>query len=218
MSPLFKNGTPHPQGPAPLSKVLPMTGTAATPPTRFRTGGLSPRKPTRFSYRPTEAERTALARDLGLIGLYQLDLTGEIAPSGRDELVLTARLTARVDQACIITLAPVPATIDEPLRRRYVVGLEDAEGEEVPMPEDETVEPMPEEIDLAEIAAEALALALPEYPRAPGAEFGQVLHASDGVAPLTDSDLKPFAGLAGLAEKLQSKSGKDPKDPDGSDG
>ena len=81
------------------------------------------------------------------------------------------------------------------------------------MPEDDSVEPMPEVIDLAEIAAEALALALPLYPRAPGAEFAEGLHAAEGVTPLTDADLKPFAGLQGLAAKLaaqgKAESGED---------
>lgn len=190
-----------------------MTDPAAPRPTRFRTGGLSPRKPTRFSYRPDAGDKAALADDLGLIALHRLELTGEIRPAGRDELVLEATLTAVVDQACSVTLAPVPAQVSEPVRRRYVAGLESPDGEEVEMPEDDSVEPMPEVIDLAEIAAEALALALPLYPRAPGAEFAQGLHAAEGVTPLTDADLKPFAGLQGLAAKLaaqgKAESGED---------
>ena len=146
-----------------------MTDSAPQRPVRFRTAGLSPRKPTRFDYAPDAAGRGALARDLGLVRLKDLRLAGEITPAGRDELVLTARLTAEAEQACVVTLAPVPARIAETIRRRYVAGLTDPEGDEVEMPDDDSVEPMPEVIDLAEIAAEALALALPLYPRAPGA-------------------------------------------------
>ena len=182
-----------------------MTDTAPSRPSQFRTGSLSPRKPTRFSYRPDAQERAALAQDLELLALYALDLTGEIRPDGRDELVLEAKLVARADQACSITLVRVPATIDEPVLRRYVAGLTMPDGEEIEMPDDDSVEPLPEIIDLAEIAAEALALALPLYPRAPGAELGQAIHAGDGVAPLADADLKPFAGLQGLAAKLAAK-------------
>lgn len=183
-----------------------MTEPAATPrPSRFRTGGLSPRKPTRFSYRPDAAERAVLAADLGLLKLRALDLTGEMRPNGRDELLLEATLTASVDQPCSVTLVPVPAVIKEAIRRRYVAGLAIPEGDEVEMPEDDATEPMPEVIDLAEVAAEALALALPLYPRAPGAEFGAALHAGDGVTPLSDTDLKPFSGLQGLAERLAAK-------------
>lgn len=189
-----------------------MTDPMSSRPTQFRTGGLSPRKPTRFSYTPDAGARARLAEELGLLALYALEMRGEIRPAGRDELVLEARLVARADQACSITLAPVPASIDDPVSRRYVAGLTLPEGEDVEMPEDDSIEPLPEVIDLAEIAAEALALALPLYPRAPGAEFGQKTHAGDGVTPLEDDDLKPFAGLQGLAAKLAAKGDK------GSDG
>ncbi|MCX7288838.1 MAG: YceD family protein [Rhodobacterales bacterium] len=182
-------------------------------PTRFRTGGLSPRKPTRFDYVPDAAERERLAQALGLLALRRLDLKGELAPNGRDELVMTARLVADGDQSCVVTLVPVRVRVDEDIRRRYVLGLKVPDGDEVEMPEDDEVEPLPEMIDLAEVAAEALALALPLYPRAPGAELGTVVHAATGIAAMTDDDLKPFAGLAALAGKLAT-----PRDPEGDGG
>lgn len=193
------------------AKAPTMTDPAQPRPTRFRTGGLSPRKPTRFTYRPNAEEREAMADDLGLLSLSALELTGEIRPAGRDELVLEAQLVATADQPCSVTLVPVPAAVDEPVRRRYVAGYEMPEGDEVEMPEDDSVEPMPEVIDLAEIAAEALALALPLYPRAPGVEFTQALHAGDGVDPLSDADVKPFSALQGLAEALKGKGKTDPE-------
>jgi uncharacterized metal-binding protein YceD (DUF177 family) len=190
-----------------------MTDPTPARPTRFRTGGLSPRKPTRFTYAPDKAEREALAKDLGLLALYALELTGEFRPQGRDEVLLEARLVARVDQPCSVTLVPVPANIDEPVRRRYVADLQLPDGDEVEMPEDDAVEPMPDVIDLSDVAAEALALALPLYPRAPGVDFTQTLHAGDGVAPLSDEDVKPFSALQGLAEQLKAK-GKTGPDSD----
>jgi uncharacterized metal-binding protein YceD (DUF177 family) len=174
-------------------------------PTRFRTGGLSARKPTRFDHEAGPEERKALARALGLLALRRLRLTGEIIPASRDEVVLNAQLLAEADQPCVVTLVPVRAKIDEPVRRRFVADLPDPQGEEVEIPEDDSLEPMPEVIDLAEVAAEALALALPLYPRAPGAELQPTLAAPEGVAPLTDAALKPFAGLAALAGKLAPK-------------
>jgi hypothetical protein len=36
-----------------------------------------------------------------------------------------------------------------------------------------------------------------------------MVHAPDGVTPLTDADLKPFAGLAALARKASPKDGED---------
>lgn len=207
--PKFKNGTPRLRdltgGPA--AGKAPMTDASPPRPTRFRTGGLSPRKPTRFDHDAGAEERKALASDLGILALRRLRLTGDITPAGREEMVLTARLLAEADQACVVTLAPVRALIDETVRRRFVADLPAPEGDEVEMPEDDAVEPMPEVIDLAEIAAEALALALPLYPRAPGAELGSKVLAPEGVAPLTDADLKPFAGLAALARKLPPEDG-----------
>ena len=174
-------------------------------PTRFRTAGLSPRKPTHFAFAPDAAGRAELAQALGLLGIKALTFSGAITPTGRDEMTLTGTLTAAVDQACVVTLVPVPARINEEVRRRYVAGLPVPEGDEVEMPEDDTVEPMPDTIDLAEVTAEALALALPLYPRAAGAALGTAVFAAEGVAPVLDADLKPFAGLAALAGKLASK-------------
>lgn len=177
----------------------------AAKPTRFRTGGLSPRKPTRFTYVPDAAPLADLARSLDILAIRALSFTGSITPSGRDEMTLTGTLTATVDQACVVTLVPVPARIREEVRRRYVAGLPQPEGDEAEMPEDDSTEPMPEVIDLAEVATEALALALPLYPRAPGAALGEAVFSDDGVKPLTEADLKPFAGLSGLAAKLAGK-------------
>jgi uncharacterized metal-binding protein YceD (DUF177 family) len=189
-----------------------MTDAAPARPTRFRTGGLSPRKPTHFRYEPDATERAHLAEGLGLLGLAHLRLEGEIRPLSRDELVLTARLEARADQACVVTLAPVAARVDEEIRRRFVADLGLPAGDESEMPEDDSVEPMPEVIDLAEVAAEALALALPEYPRAKGAELGVLEHSPPGAAPIAEPERKPFAGLASLAERLASAPKDDPKD------
>lgn len=197
-------------GPAPAAKAHDMPDVPPSRPSQFRTGALSPRKPTRFAYSADTRDRAALASDLGLLALYALELKGEIRPASRDELVLEATLVARADQPCSVTLVPVPARINEPVLRRYVAGLTLPEGEEVEMPEDDSLEPLPEVIDLAEIAAEALALALPLYPRAPGAEFGQATHAGEGVTPLSDADLKPFAALQGLAAKLAAKGDRGP--------
>lgn len=215
--PLFKEGTSHVRGFDPILRPVRgqrMTESVVPRSHRLRTGGLSPRKPTRFDLKADADQRTALAMELGLLALPHLRLTGEIQPKGRDEMRLTARLKAEAVQPCVVTLAPVPTWIDEDLHRRYVAGLTEPEGDEVEIPEDDAEEPMPEEIDLLALAAEALALALPLYPRAPGAELGELVVAPEGAAPLTEAALKPFAGLAGLAERLAK-----PADPgDGSGG
>jgi uncharacterized metal-binding protein YceD (DUF177 family) len=192
----------------------PMTDTPS-PPLRLRTGGLSPRKPTRFRFAPDAPARQAIARALDLIALKALVFEGEVTPQGRDTLLLQARLTADAVQACVVTLGPVPARVDEEVRRRYVAGLAEPEGDEAEMPEDDSEEPMPQELDFTAIATEALALALPDYPRAPGAELAPVTVAPPGAAPLEEDRPKPFAGLAGLAERLaRGPGGGTDGDPD----
>lgn len=180
---------------------------SALPSQPLRVAGLSHRKPTRFVFAPEAAARAAIAADLGLLALHRLTLTGELAPTGRADFDLRAELLAEAVQPCAITLAPVPARIAETVHRRFAAELSTPAGEEVEMTDDET-DPLPEVIDIAAIAVEALALALPPYPRAPGAELGEAVFAAPGVAPLTEADLKPFSGLAGLAEKLRGSGEK----------
>lgn len=185
-----------------MTPIPPATPPEGLPSMPFRSAQLSARKPTRFAFRPDAEGRRAIADALGLIDLPALSFEGELRPSGRSDFTLEAQLVARAVQPCSVTLAPVPARIDEPVRRRYETDHHTPTTEEAEMVDDET-DPLPEVVDVAAIAAEALALALPLYPRAPGAELGEAVFAAPGVAPLVADDLKPFAGLAGLAEKLK---------------
>jgi uncharacterized metal-binding protein YceD (DUF177 family) len=176
-------------------------------PATYRSAALSHRKPTRFRLAPDAAARAALAASLDLIDLPEVQFEGEITPAGRADFSLKGRLRARAVQACVITLAPVPAAVDEEVTRRYLADYAAPEGEEVEMPEDDSTEPLPEVIDLHEILREALALALPLYPRAPGADLGEAVFAEDGTEPLRDQDLRPFAGLAALVRKAPEGDG-----------
>ncbi|MEO0904769.1 MAG: DUF177 domain-containing protein, partial [Pseudomonadota bacterium] len=75
----------------------------------------------------------------------------------------------------------------------------------VEMPDDDTVEALPETLDLAAVMTEALSLALPPYPRSEGADLSNAVFAEPGVTPMTDDDAKPFAGLGALRESLEKK-------------
>ncbi|MCU0907989.1 MAG: DUF177 domain-containing protein [Rhodobacteraceae bacterium] len=169
-----------------------------------RDGGLRTLRPgdlrvrVTFDMRPGPDDLARLAADLGLLGLSKVRLSGRASPAGGG-MDLDARLGATVVQPCSVTLAPVTTRIDEPVQRRYRPGLDAPDpGSETEMPEDDSLEPLPDTIDLADVLAEALALALPAFPRAPGAEFGAAVFAAPGVAPLTDADASPFAVLRGL--------------------
>ena len=173
----------------------------------LRSASLSSRKPTRFDLRPDAATRAAVAAGLGLLDLPALRFRGEIRPTGRSDFVLEGELIAAIVQPCSVTLAPVPASIAEPVRRLYLADWQEPEGDEVEMPEDDSQEPLPEVIDPGAVALEALELCLPLYPRAPGVALGEASFAPPGAAPLRDEDLKPFAGLAALRDRLTPSEG-----------
>ena len=168
----------------------------------FRVAALPTRKPMRFSLSPDAPTRAAMAESLGLLQLPVFRFVGELRSSGRHDFILEATLEAKIVQPCSVSLAPVPGTISEMVTRRYLADYVVPEGDEVEMPEDDTTDPLPEVIDVGVVALEALALALPLYPRAPGAELGEAVFAAPGTAPITDADLKPFAGLAALKDRL----------------
>jgi len=73
------------------------------------------------------------------------------------------------------------------------------------MPEDDTVEALPVNLDLVQVMTEALSLALPLYPRADGADLGEAVFTQPNTAPMTDDDAKPFAGLGALRDSLENK-------------
>jgi len=174
------------------------TKTPAQPETRLLLAQLPKARPTDFDLRPAEGALAALAQDLGLSGLRKLRFAGQITPTGKTDWRLQARLGATVVQPCVVSLAPVTTRIEEAVERLYLAGFHAPEAAEVEMPEDTTTEPLPDAIDLSELLAEALALAVPQYPRAEGAESGPQNFTEPGKAPMTDEDARPFAGLAKL--------------------
>jgi len=155
-----------------------------------------------FEIEPDAAERGALARKLDLLDLKKLRFVGTVSPIGREDWELTGRLGATVVQTCVATLDPVTTRIDTDVERRFVADYEDPAEDEAEMPEDEAAEPLGTTIDPAQVMAEALALALPLYPRKPDVERVVVDVTEPGKRPMTDEDVKPFAGLAGLRDRL----------------
>lgn len=175
----------------------------------FRVAALSARKPTRFNLVLGAEELAFVATFLDITAVRDLRLKGELRPVGRHDYHLDAQLVATVEQPCTITLAPVVTRIDEAVQRRYIADMAMPDADEAEMPEDDSAEPLPEVIDIAAVALEALALALPLYPRTPGAELPELVVAPPGVTPLRDGDLRPFAGLAARLGKPEVGGGDD---------
>ena len=168
----------------------------------FRVADLPQNRSTPFEICPDAAALGALAKELDLLDLRKLRFQGEIQAKGKRDWLLKARLGATVVQPCVVTLEPVTTRIDTQVQRLFLAEISLPEEAEVEMPEDDSVEQLGAEIDVATIMAESLALHLPQYPRKDGAELGEAVFTEPGQTPMRDEDTRPFAGLAALKDAL----------------
>lgn len=164
---------------------------------------LSETAPFAFDIAPDEAERAALARLMDARAVRKMRFAGTLAPMEKGGWRLDAELGATVVQTCVITLDPVTTRIDQPVHRRFLPAQQ-VSGAAIDLSpdDDDEIEPLGPRIDLGLVATEALALALPAYPRKEGAELSGRSVAPEGVRPLEDADVKPFSALAALKDKL----------------
>lgn len=144
-----------------------------------------------------EAERAALAARFGLISLEGLAADAALRREG-ETILAEGRIRATVEQACVATGGPVPATIDEPFSLRFVPEG-DAEEIELDVEDCDTIDYSGSAVDLGEAVAETLALSLDPFPRALDAEA--VLKAA-GILSEDEVVTGPFAALKALKDKL----------------
>jgi len=148
-----------------------------------------------------EAERAALARRFALGGLARLSARLRVRRPAQGPLIrVEGELTATVTQTCVVTLEPVESRVDQRFVQLYTLeGPAQNESEVFVGPDDEEIpEPLEgETLDLGELAAEQLSLALDPYPRAPGARFEGASFGEDGEVE-EDAEESPFAVLKQL--------------------
>lgn len=171
--------------------------------TSLRVADLPQNAPTPFEIRPDAQELDLLKNELSLLGLRKLSFVGEVRAHGKRDWALSGKLGATVIQPCVVTLTPVTTRIDIPVTRMFLSDWTNPDEEEFEIPEGDESEPLGTEIALTEVMSEALALALPQYPRKEGAELEQAGFTEPGKQAITDEDVKPFAGLAGLRDALK---------------
>ncbi len=171
----------------------------------FRTADLNPRRDYDIAFQPNAPEMAAIAEELGITALRKLRLEGVLKARGKQDWQFSGKLGATVVQPCVVTLEPVTTRIEEPVMRVYLADWDMPDESEVEMPEDDSSEPLEAEINILTLTKEALALALPAYPRAEGAELGEMVYTKPGETPMRDEDARPFAGLAALKGKLEDK-------------
>ncbi len=143
------------------------------------------------------AERAALASRFGLVALDALAARLRLKRLAGGAVRLDARFTARVVQSCVVTLEPVGGALDECFEVLFVAAGAEAAEVDVAAEGEAAPEPLSgDSIDLGEVVAEHLGLALDPYPRRPGVVFeGLDAGCRGATAGPTDS---PFAALQSL--------------------
>lgn len=109
-------------------------------------------------------ERLALADRFRLISLDRLTAALELRREAAG-IRVTGQIHASGDQACVATAEPVPFLITEPLSILLVAAAPEGGEVELAEPDLDTEILEGDIIDLGEITAQALALALDPYPR-----------------------------------------------------
>lgn len=151
----------------------------------------------------SETERAAIAAEHDLVGLDALTADLDVRRAAGGIIVVDGRLRADLVQTCVVSLVPVPQTIDERFHLSFATAGSDA-APPPPRPGAEVlVDPDIDQpdllvgstLDLGAIVAEQFALALDPYPRAPGAALPAEA-AADGDRPES-----PFAALAALKSR-----------------
>ncbi len=136
-----------------------------------------------------EAQRQRLAAVHGLESVERFVAEMLVAPWKRNGVRVDGRVEADVTQACVVTLEPLAAHIDEPVSAIFLpedsrLGREGfGEGGEIVLSVDGPDSPETfdgESIDVGALAEEFFGLAIDPYPRKPGAESPMTPPAEEG--------------------------------------
>jgi uncharacterized metal-binding protein YceD (DUF177 family) len=120
-----------------------------------------------------ESERRRLAARFDLQDIVSLQGEASLERMDDDDRFrLRGRLVADVVQSCVVTLEPIRAQVNESFERRFSADADIAADGFVDLEGDDPPDPLiGGKIDVGEVLAEELGLALDPYPRLPGASL-----------------------------------------------
>ena len=138
---------------------------------------------------------TLFAEALGMLNLSDLKTSYRIDRLAGGAYRLHGRVSARGEQACVVSLEPVAAQLDEAFDVEFWPELKNSDGgEDKTILDERDVEPLEAGvIPVGRIVFETVSAALDPYPRKDGAEFNW----SDK-AQSEPEKVSPFAALAKL--------------------
>lgn len=163
-----------------------------------------------------EKERAALARRFDLVSIDRLSAELTVTSASNGEVTVRGPMSAEITQRCVATLDPVPEMIEDTVEVLFsphvseedlpsnADDLDDLSEEELMALLDQPEPLVDGKIDVGEVVAQFLAVAMNPYPRKDGAELPPVVKTEEEA----DDDAErpnPFAQLAGLKEKLEKK-------------
>lgn len=154
----------------------------------------------RRSIEATCEECRRLAERLGLAAIGSLSATVTLEARAGGLVVVKGQFDAALTQTCVVTLEPLPRTVSERFVERLAAAPDSGEALVVEVDVESEDEPEPIEgdsVDIGELVAQHLSLALDPYPRTEGAHLEtEALAAGDEVR-----EDGPFAALARLKPK-----------------
>jgi len=142
-------------------------------------------------------ERQALAVRFELVALDRLVADIRLKRTGAGVIRVSGHLDALATQSCIISLAPVPASLSVDFELFFTEDVGASEAELiVEYDRDDPPEPVTGgQIDLGEVVAEQLGLNLDPYPRAQGAKLPADWVAEPAESAVEAPKRNPFAAL-----------------------
>ena len=142
--------------------------------------------PTKLNIEASEEERADLARRFDVVSIEKATATLEISNAGGHVIHVQGKFNCDITQNCVVTLDPVETKLSEPVEGWFAdkdtaVSFANAKKErevakthaEVEiLDESEDPEPVVEgRIDLGELVAQHMSLAIPAYPHKEGVEY-----------------------------------------------
>ena len=161
-----------------------------------------------------EKERAALAERFELVSINSLRAELEVKTASNGEVTVRGPMSAEIVQNCVATLEPVPETVEDTVEVLFSPHVSEDDmpsnpddlenlSEEELMALLEQPEPLVDgKIDLGEVVAQFLAVAMDPYPRKDDAELPESIQSEEEA---DDDKPNPFALLAGLKEQLEKK-------------
>lgn len=137
-----------------------------------------------------------LARRFGLPALHSLEAELKVSRWRGEGLKMKVRFTADIEQTCVVSLDVFRSRLTDDFESYFLPAGSAASAALI---EEGDAEPFENGIiDMGEVVAEAVALAIDPYPRKPGVTFADVMEEENASETARLEERNPFANLSSL--------------------